>query len=119
MRRALLALWLLLPWHAAASEPLWQTLPPTPAPVPGEHRGHAEVNGISLYYATIGHGSPVVLLHGGLSNSDYWGHQIKALAPRHTVIVPQLLPNLKSQSRCIVVAVCFMIDRSVTSPMLA
>jgi hypothetical protein len=32
-----------------------------------------KVNGISLYYATIGHGSPVVLLHGGLANSDYWG----------------------------------------------
>ena len=68
-------------------EPLWQTLPPTPAPVPGEHSGHAKVNGISLYYATIGQGPPVVLLHGGLSNSDYWGNQVKALAPHHTVIV--------------------------------
>ena len=67
--------------------PRWRTLPPTPAPVAGEHAGHAKVNGISLYYAIIGHGSPVVLLHGGLSNSDYWGNQIKALAPHHTVIV--------------------------------
>jgi hypothetical protein len=25
-----------------------------------EHTGHAKVNGISLFYATIGHGSPVV-----------------------------------------------------------
>jgi pimeloyl-ACP methyl ester carboxylesterase len=87
MCRALLAFLLLLPLHAAHGEPLWQTLPPTPVPVPGEHTGHAKVNGITLYYATIGHGSPVVLLHGGLSNSDYWGNQIKALAPRHTVIV--------------------------------
>src|ERR1700730_6484593 len=87
MRRALLAFLLLLSLHAARGEPLWQTLPPTPAPVPGEYTGHAKVNGISLYYATIGHGSPVVLLHGGLANSDYWGNQIKALAPRHTVIV--------------------------------
>jgi pimeloyl-ACP methyl ester carboxylesterase len=87
MRRALLAFLLLLPLHAAHGEPLWQTLPPTPVPVPGEHAGHAKVNGISLYYAMIGHGSPVVLLHGGLSNSDYWGSQIKVLAPRHTVIV--------------------------------
>ena len=78
MRRALLVFLLLLPLHAARGEPLWQTLPPTPAPLPGEHTGHATVNGISLYYATIGHGSPVVLLHGGLSNSDYWGNQIKA-----------------------------------------
>ena len=79
MRRALLALLLLLPFHAAANEPLWQTLPPTPAPVSGEQRGHAKVNGISLYYATIGHGSPVVLLHGGLSNSDYWAIRSKRL----------------------------------------
>ncbi len=70
MRRALLAFLLLLPIHAAGGEPLWQTLPPTPAPVPGEHTGHAKVNGINFYYATIGHGSPVVLLHGGLANSD-------------------------------------------------
>jgi pimeloyl-ACP methyl ester carboxylesterase len=73
MRRVLLAFLLLLPFQVARGEPLWQTLPPTPATVPGEHTGHAKVNGISLYYATIGHGPPVVLLHGGLSNSDYWG----------------------------------------------
>jgi pimeloyl-ACP methyl ester carboxylesterase len=87
MRAALFALLLLLSLQATHSEPLWQTLPPTPAPVAREHIGHAEVNGISLYYATVGHGSPVVLLHGGLSNSDYWGNQIKVLAPRHTVII--------------------------------
>jgi hypothetical protein len=58
MRAALLASLLLLPFQAAGAEPLWQTLPPTPAPVAGEHTGHAKVNGISLYYATIGHGSP-------------------------------------------------------------
>jgi pimeloyl-ACP methyl ester carboxylesterase len=87
MRALSLVLLLLLVVHAGRAEPLWQTLPPTPAPVAGEHGGRANVNGISLYYATIGHGSPVVLLHGGLSNSDYWGNQVKALARQHTVIV--------------------------------
>jgi pimeloyl-ACP methyl ester carboxylesterase len=87
MRATLLALLLLLPLQAGRAEPLWQTLPPTPAPVPGEHSGRANINGISLYYATVGHGSPVVLLHGGLSNSDYWGNQVRVLARRHTVIV--------------------------------
>ncbi len=87
MRRLLLACLLLVPMRAALAEPLWQTLPPTPPPVPGEHTGHARVNGISLYYATIGHGPPVVLLHGGLANSDYWGNQVRALEPRHTVIL--------------------------------
>ena len=48
MRSALLAFLLLLSLHAARGEPLWQTLPPTPAPVPGEHIGHAKVNGISI-----------------------------------------------------------------------
>ncbi|GIQ74738.1 alpha/beta fold hydrolase [Bradyrhizobium sp. RD5-C2] len=86
MRLLLWALLLLLPAQASAA-PLWQTLPPTPPAVSGERSGHAKVNGISLYYATIGHGPPVVLLHGGLSNSDYWGHQVKALARRHMVIV--------------------------------
>ena len=35
----------------------------------------------------IGEGSPVVLLHGGLANSDYWGNQVRALAPTHRVIL--------------------------------
>jgi pimeloyl-ACP methyl ester carboxylesterase len=87
MRRLLLLLLLAFPLSAAFAEPRWQTLPPTPPPVAGEHTGHARVNGISLYYATIGHGSPVVLLHGGLANSDYWGNQVTALAPHHLVIL--------------------------------
>jgi pimeloyl-ACP methyl ester carboxylesterase len=72
--------------HAYA-EPRWQTLPPTPTPVAGEQHGMAEVNGIRLYYATIGHGSPVILLHGGLSNSDYFGNQVKALMKHHKVVL--------------------------------
>ena len=87
MRRLLLALLLAVPLRVAGAEPLWQTLPPTPPPVAGEQSGHAKVNGISLYYASVGHGPPVVLLHGGLANSDYWGHQVTALAPHHQVIV--------------------------------
>ena len=88
MRHVLFALLLLLPLRAAiGAEALWQMLPPTPAPVVGLEGGYAEVNGIRLYYATIGSGPPVVLLHGGLANSDYWGKQVEALAPRHRVIV--------------------------------
>ena len=65
----------------------WESLPPTPAPIHSERSGHANANGISIYYAVYGQGSPVILLHGGLANSDYWSNQIKALAPHHTVIV--------------------------------
>ncbi len=64
-----------------------ELLPPTPAPIPSARRGHAAVNGISIYYAVYGEGPPVLLLHGALANSDYWGHQVPALAKRHTVIV--------------------------------
>jgi pimeloyl-ACP methyl ester carboxylesterase len=77
---------MMLSFPALAAE-RWQTLPPTPAPVPGETKGIANVNGIHLFYATIGSGKPVVLLHGGLANSDYWGNQVRALAPAHRVIL--------------------------------
>lgn len=65
----------------------WETLPPTPAPIPTPRGGQTQVNGISIHYAVYGHGSPVVFLHGGLANGDYWGHQVRAVAPHHTVIV--------------------------------
>ncbi len=65
----------------------WQELPPTPAPIPTDRGGQAAVDGVSIHYAVYGSGSPVILLHGGLANSDYWGNQVRALMPRHTVIV--------------------------------
>lgn len=86
MSRVLFALLLALPLRAGVAAELWQTLPPTPLPVTGVQSGHVAVNGISLHYVHAGNGPPVVLLHGGLANTDYWGNQIKALAPRHTVI---------------------------------
>ena len=73
MRRLLLAVLLAVPLRVGLADVLWRTLPPTPPPVAGEHTGHARINGINLYYATIGQGPPVLLLHGGLANSDYWG----------------------------------------------
>jgi len=87
MRLFLLALLLSLPVRGAVAEAPWRTLPPTPAPVAGEQGAFAMLNGVRLYYAVGGHGPPVVLLHGGLANSDYWGNQVEALAPRHMVIV--------------------------------
>ncbi|ADV80978.1 alpha/beta fold hydrolase [Terriglobus saanensis] len=83
---------LLLASVPLAAQQRWQTLPPTPAPVAGEQKHYAEVNGIRLFYATLpaadgGHSTPVVLLHGGLANSDYWGNQVRALHPHHSVIL--------------------------------
>lgn len=85
-RRLLAAACLMLSFSAAQAAERWETLPPTPTAVAGAKTGYAGVNGIKVYYTRTGHGSPVVLLHGGLSNSDYWGNQVKALAAKHTVI---------------------------------
>jgi pimeloyl-ACP methyl ester carboxylesterase len=82
-----LSLWALAaPAPASAAEP-WQILPPTPKPIAADRSGEAPINGISIHYRVYGKGAPVVLLHGGLANADYWGHQITALAPNHMVIV--------------------------------
>jgi pimeloyl-ACP methyl ester carboxylesterase len=88
-RRRLMVLLLALatlPALAEASE-LWKKLPPTPPPVAGGHSGHAHVNGIRLFHHEIGSGPAVVLLHGGLANSDYLGNQARALARTHRVIL--------------------------------
>jgi len=70
----------------AASLP-WMTLPATPQLPKASTSGYAPVNGIRIWYAEFGHGSPVILLHGGLANSNYWGNQVAALETRYRVIV--------------------------------
>ena len=72
---------------AARADQQWLTLPPTPSlPKPAES-GYAPVNGIRVWYAAFGRGEPVLLLHGGLANSNYWGNQVPALAKSYRVIV--------------------------------
>ena len=41
-----------------------------------------------MFYAVFGNGAEtVLLLHGGLGNSNYWAHQINSLSNDYTVIV--------------------------------
>jgi pimeloyl-ACP methyl ester carboxylesterase len=90
MRRAILAilfLGLAVTMASAQSPARWLSLPPTPTLPTPQATGMASVNGVSLWYATFGSGPPVVLLHGGLANSHYWGHQVPVLARTHRVIV--------------------------------
>ncbi|KAG8904544.1 hypothetical protein FRB99_001584 [Tulasnella sp. 403] len=68
----------------------WLSLPPTPSLPNGVKGQYANVNGIKLWYAKFGKHqpkkSPVILLHGGLANSDYWGLQVRALQSDFEVI---------------------------------
>jgi pimeloyl-ACP methyl ester carboxylesterase len=71
---------------AAAEEP-WQRLPaPLAMPKP-VHSGFAPVDGIQIYYAVYGKGPPLILLHGGLANANYWGNQVPVFARTHRVVV--------------------------------
>ena len=83
----LLALVVLAAVTSALGQNPWGRLPPTPVLPKAERSGTMPLNGVRVWYAVFGHGSPVILLHGGLANSNYWGLQIAALAPQFQVIV--------------------------------
>ncbi len=90
MRRAALLLMFLFAPALAAAAPAsfpWMRLPPTPTLPAPTRSGYAPVNGIRLWYAEFGQGPPVILLHGGIANSNYWGLQVRALSPAYHVIV--------------------------------
>jgi pimeloyl-ACP methyl ester carboxylesterase len=87
MRRRPLAFLIGLAALPALAAERWETLPPTPAPIATDRGGQTQLNRISVHYAIYGHGSPVVFLHGGLANADYWGDQVPAVAAHHTVIL--------------------------------
>lgn len=71
---------------AHAAQP-WMALPPTPTLPEATVSGYAPVDGIKLWYAEFGRGEPVLLLHGGLANANYWGKQVRALMGHYRVIV--------------------------------
>lgn len=87
LRCLVLVLFLFSAPAALAAEPQWMTLPSTPTLPQATQSGLAPVNGIKVWYATFGKGEPVILLHGGLANSNYWGLLVRALAPKYRVIV--------------------------------
>lgn len=72
---------------ASAVPPRWQVLPPTPELPKADTSGYAPINGIRIWYAVFGHGEPVILLHGGLANSNYWANQVAVLRKSYRVIV--------------------------------
>ena len=72
---------------AARAESQWLTLPPTSILPTAAKSGYAPVNGIKIWYAAFGRGTPVILLHGGLANANYWGELVPALASHYRVVV--------------------------------
>jgi pimeloyl-ACP methyl ester carboxylesterase len=48
--------------------------------------GHAEVNGVTIYYEVYGEGPPVLVLHGGSASIETMHYQIRELAVDHQVI---------------------------------
>lgn len=76
---------LMFPMLAVQSKERWQTLPATPSLPEGTVGHRAMINGALLWYAEWGArngGVPVLLLHGGPANSNYFGLLIAALV-RH------------------------------------
>jgi pimeloyl-ACP methyl ester carboxylesterase len=51
---------------------------------------YAEVNGLNLYYETMGTGRPLILLHGGLGSGEMFGPVRPTLAEHHQVIAVDL-----------------------------
>ena len=72
---------------ASTSGEPWQTLPLTPSLPSAVESGYAPVNGIRMFYAVFGRGEPMLLLHGGLANSNYWGDVIPILVRNHFKVV--------------------------------
>lgn len=75
-----------------------ETAPPTTPPVstqtvpfPDDFRiAEIATNGTTIHVRVGGQGPAVVLLHGYGETGDMWGALAAALAPRHTVVVPDL-----------------------------
>lgn len=65
----------------------WQIIPSTPKLPTPKHSGYAPINNVKIWYAEYGQGSPVILLHGGLTNANYWGNLISTLKKKYHVIV--------------------------------
>ncbi len=65
------------------------------APARADDGAHwATVNGHRLYYEIHGHGSPVLLLHGGGNSvAGSWARQIVDFSPTHEVIAPEQVGN--------------------------
>jgi pimeloyl-ACP methyl ester carboxylesterase len=87
MKRLLMIL-LLVALSAASVSSAQEDLPRLPGMPEPVESGLAPVNDIQMYYATYGDPAnpPLLLLHGGLGNADYFINQIPAFSESYYVI---------------------------------
>ena len=78
---ALVGITLAVSAFGALAEPPWKVLPPMPELPPATVSGPVHVNDIDMWRAEFGprDGKPVIMVHGGLSNSNYFGAVIPFL----------------------------------------
>ena len=60
------------------------------APGPADTTRTVSVNGMQMFYRTVGTGDPLLLLHGGTQSGAMWDPFVEALAGRYQVIIPDL-----------------------------
>lgn len=74
---------------AHAKPARWETLPLPPKMPDAASSGTITNDGAQIYYATYGDAKhpPVILLHGGMGNSDHFGFQLPALVDKFRVVV--------------------------------
>jgi pimeloyl-ACP methyl ester carboxylesterase len=64
-----------------------------PLPLPGQETGVgavAKINGMEMYYETMGSGEPLLLVHGWSGNADYFEPLLDELAAEYLLIIPEL-----------------------------
>jgi pimeloyl-ACP methyl ester carboxylesterase len=59
--------------------PVWETVLPTPPLPKFDTQGTVAHAGAKIWYATIGQGAPVVMLHGAFGSAENFGFQVPAL----------------------------------------
>ena len=83
--------WALSASTAFAATPPWKVLPPMPDLPPATVQGPVHVNDIDMWRAEFGpaDGKPLIMVHGGLANSNYFGRVIPFLveAGYHVIAV--------------------------------
>ena len=67
------------PAPVSVAPPIWQRVLIPPALPPFETQGTVAHAGAKIWYATVGQGAPVVLLHGAFGCADNFGFQVPAL----------------------------------------